>query len=158
MLLTKTLLLLVGLCAATEHYVRPTIPQETSCPRESCYTLDELAAKYFYSSATDVLVDNVTVIFLNGTHELKGSIFVREVNDFTVLGAGAIYGESHVEINCRGISSLVFDDIINLTITRITFSQCGVYNWYEKLDYQWDWYGKLYSPRKVPRINALTFF
>ena len=77
---TLLLLLLVGLCAATEYYVKSTISQETSCPRESCYTLDELAAKYFYASATDVLTDNVTVIFLNGTHELKGLMFVREAS------------------------------------------------------------------------------
>ena len=103
----------MGLCAATEYYVKPTISQETSCPRESCYTLDELAAKYFSSSATDVLMDNMTVIFLNGTHELKSFIFVREVKDFTLVSAG---GESHVQINCNGASSLVFDGIINLTI------------------------------------------
>ena len=118
------LLLLVGLCAATEYYVKSTTSQETSCPRESCYTLDELAAKYFYASATDVLIDNVTVIFLNGSHELKGSVFVREVNDFTLLGAGGMVGESHVEINCKGLSSLLFEGIMNLTISRITFSQC----------------------------------
>ena len=130
----SVLLLLVGLCAATEYYVKPTIPQETSCPRESCYTLDELAAKYFYASATDVLTDNVTVIFLNGTHELESSIFVSEVNDFTLHGAGGISGDSHVEIKCKGESSLRFDSIINLTITRITLSNCahtsfsGVFN------------------------------
>ena len=141
---TILLLLLVGLCAATEYHVKPTTSQETSCPRESCYTLDELAAKYFYASATDVLTDNVTVIFLNGTHELKGSIFVREVNDFTLLGARGANGESHVEINCKGISSLVFDSIINLTITRIAFSQCGVLYQDESFDPPWD-------------ISALTF-
>ena len=141
---TLVLLLLVGLCAATEYYVKPTISQETSCPRESCYRLDELAAKYFYPSATDVLTDNVTVILLNGTHELKGSIFVRQVDDFTLLGAG---GESHVEINCKGVSSLVFDGIINLTITRITFSQCGTLYQNENLD----------LPLDTPHINAMTF-
>ena len=149
MLVTTTFLflLLVGLCAATEYYVKPTISQEASCPRESCHTLDELAAKYFYSSATDVLVDNVTVIFLNGTYELKGSIFVREVNDFTLLSTGGIIGESHVEVNCKGVSSLVFDGIINLTITRITFSQCGVLHKFEDLDLPW----------QAPCTNALTF-
>ena len=131
----SVLLLLVGLCAATEYYVKPTIPQETSCPRESCYTLDELAAKYLYASAVDVLTDNVTVIFLDGTHKLKGSVFVREVNDFTLLGAGGTNGESHVEINCKGRSSLFFDGIINLTITRITFSQCGALHEYVDLNF-----------------------
>ena len=140
------LLLLVNLCAATEYYVKPTILRETSCPRESCYTLDELAAKYFYASATDALTDNVTVILLNGTHELKGPVFVKEVNDFTLLGAGGIHWESHVEINCKGVSSLVFDGVINLTITRITFSQCGT-------PYQ----HKFDLPVDEPFINALTF-
>ena len=144
---TLLLLLLVGLCAAAEYYVKPTIPQETSCPRKPCYTLDELATKYFYASATDVLTDNVTVIFLNGTHELKGSIFVREVNDFTLLGAGGANGVSHVEINCKGVSSLVFDGIINLTITRITISQCGALHEFENIHVHW--------PSRAPKINAL---
>ena len=137
---TLLLLLLVGLCTATEYYVKPTISQVTSCPRESCYTLDELAAKYFYASATDVLTDNVTVIFLNGTHELKGSIIVREVNDFTLLSADGM----NVEINCKGVSSLAFGSITNLTITRITFSQCGAF-------YKYD------LPWQAPHINALIF-
>ena len=120
-ILPVVLFLLVGLCAATEYYVKPTISQETSCPRESCYTLDELATKYFYIDATDVLVDNVTVILLSGRHELDGSIYVKEVNNFTLLGVN----EYPVEIKCKSVSSLVFIGILNLTITRITFSQCG---------------------------------
>ena len=116
------LLMLLGLCAAAEYHVKP---KETSCPRESCYTMDELVTQYFNASATNNLMDNVTVIFLNGTHELKDSIFVREVNDFTMLGAGGIDGESHVEINCKSVSSLHFDGITNLTISRITFSKCS---------------------------------
>ena len=117
---TFLLLLLVGLCAATEYYVKPTTFQETFCPRESCYTLDELATKYFYASATDNLSDNVTVIFFNGTYELKGSVIVREVNDFTLLSADGVDEESHVEISCNGASSLMFDGIINLTIAYKT--------------------------------------
>ena len=92
-------------------------------------------------------MDNVTVVFQSGTHELKGSLFLREVNDFTLLGAGGINGESHVEVNCKGVSSLLFDTIINLTITKITFSQCGTLYQYEDLG----------LPLEAPRINALTF-
>ena len=138
------LFVLVGLCAATEYYVKPTISQETSCPWEPCYTLDELAAKYLYASATEILTDNVTVIFLNGTHELKGSVFVSEVNNFTLLGAGGANGESHVEINCKGVSSLVFNIIVNLTITRITISRCGVANSYVDFGSLW-WGSDIYA-------------
>ena len=92
-------------------------------------------------------MDNVTVVFQSGTHELKGSLFLREVNDFTLLGAGGINGESHVEVNCIGVSSPLFDTIINLTITKITFSQCGTLYQYEDLG----------LPLEAPRINALTF-
>ena len=119
--LLPLILLPLGLCAATEYYVKPTTPQETSCPREPCYTLDELATKYFSIDATDVLVDNVTVILLSGRHELDGSIYVKEVDNFTLLGVN----EYPVEIKCKSVSSLVFVGILNLTITRITFSQCG---------------------------------
>jgi len=57
---------------------------------------------------------------------MKGSVIVREVNDFALISAGGIHEESHVEISCNGASSLMFDGIINLTITRITFLQCAI--------------------------------
>ena len=126
--LLPLILLPQGLCAATEYYVKPTTPQETSCPREPCYTLDELATKYFYVDATDILMDNVTVILLSGTHELDDSIYIKEVNNLTLLG---VNGEHPGEIKCKGVSScsLAFIRILNLTITGITFSQCGKLEW-----------------------------
>jgi len=121
-LLAPILFTLLGLCAATEYYVTP---QENSCSRAPCYTLDELATKYFYTDATNVLMDNVTVILLSGTHELYGSLSVKVVSNFTLLG---VSGEHPVEIKCRdhvSSCSLEFVGVHNLTITRIMFSQCG---------------------------------
>ena len=118
-LLVSILFTLLGLCAATEYYVTP---QENSCSRALCYTLDELATKYFYTNATDILMDNVTVILLSGTHELYGSLSVKEVSNLTLLG---VSGEHPVEIKCRNPMLLEFIGVLNLTIMRIMFSQCG---------------------------------
>jgi len=121
-LLAPILFTLLSLCAATEYYVTP---RENSCSRAPCYTLDELATKYFYMNATDVLMDNVTVILLSGTHELYSSLSVKEVSNFTLLGVSE---EHPVEIKCRDhvfLCSLEFVGVHNLTIMRIMFSQCG---------------------------------
>ena len=70
-------------------------------------------------------MDNVTVILLSGTHELYGSLSVKEVSNFTLL---SVSGEHPVEIKCRdhvSSCSLEFVGVLNLTITRIMFSQCG---------------------------------
>jgi len=77
-------------------------------------------------NATDVIMDNVTVILLSGTHELYGSLFVKNVSNFTLLGVG---GEHPVEIKCKGYVSSWFVGVLNLTITRIMFSQCGSFEW-----------------------------
>ena len=67
-------------------------------------------------------MDNVTVILLSGTHELYGSLFVKNVNNFTFLG---VSGEHPVKIKCRDYVSSWFVGVVNLAITRIMFSQCG---------------------------------
>jgi len=71
-------------------------------------------------------MDNVTVILLSGTYELYGSLFVKKLSNFTLLGVG---GEHLVEIKCKGYVSSWFVSVLNLTITRIMFSQCGSFEW-----------------------------
>jgi len=85
-------------------------------------------------NATDVIMDNVTVILLSGTHELYGSLSVKDISNFTLFG---VSGEHPVEVKCRDhvfLCSLEFVGVHNLTITRIVFSQCGDF---ETLPQKW---------------------
>ena len=84
---TQSLCLLIisalSLCGATEYYVRPSEPTNTSCPAQPCLTLNEYASHsehYFTSS-------NIEFRFLPGTHLLNISISVRNVHNvsFTSL-------------------------------------------------------------------------
>ena len=84
---TQSLCLLIvstlSLCGATEYYVRPSEPTNTSCPAQPCLTVNEYARHsetYFTSSNTEFR-------FLPGPHLLNTSITVRNVHNvsFTSL-------------------------------------------------------------------------
>lgn len=123
-LLPVLFLLLMRLCAATEYYVKP---QNSSCPTDHCNTLDELAIKYDYARVSNIIVTNTTVYFLNGTHELKRSIVVKEARNLTWVGIRTTTsGIRDVTINCTGVSGVVmFWNVVNLNVTGITFTYCG---------------------------------
>ena len=117
-------LLQTSLCIATEYYVKP---QNSSCPIDHCNTLDELAIKYDYARVNKIILTNTTVYFLNGTHELKRSIVVKEARNLTWVGTRtAASGIRDVTINCTGVSGVVmFQNVVNLNLTGITFIHCG---------------------------------
>jgi len=123
-LLPVLFILLMRLCAATEYYVKS---QNSSCPIHHCNTLDELAIKYDYARVNNIIVTDTTVYFLNGTHELKRSIVVKEARNLTWVGIKtATSGIRDVIINCTGISGVVlFENVVNLNVTGITFTYCG---------------------------------
>ena len=59
------LLQALSLCGATEYYVRPTEPTNTSCPGQPCLTMDQ------YTNDPDRYFKSNTVFkFLSGTHKL----------------------------------------------------------------------------------------
>lgn len=123
-LLPVVFLLQMSFCAATEYYVTT---QSSSCPDDHCYTLNELAIKYDYARVNNIVLTNTTVYFLNGTHELRRSIVVKEARNLTWLGARtAASGITDVTINCTGKSGVVmFQNIVNLNVAGITFTHCG---------------------------------
>ena len=114
----------MSFCAATEYYVTT---QSSSCPDDHCYTLNELAIKYDYARVNNIVLTNTTVYFLNGTHELKRSIIVKEAHNLTWVGARtAASGIRDVTINCTGMYGVVmFQNIVNLNVAGITFTHCG---------------------------------
>ena len=86
-LLTQSLCFLIvsalSLCGATEYYVRPSEPTNTSCPAQPCLTLNEYASH----SENYFTLSNIEFRFLPGTHLLNTSISVRNVHNvsFTSL-------------------------------------------------------------------------
>ena len=73
----------LSLCGATEYYVRPSEPTNTSCPAQPCLTLNEYAS----NSESYFTTSNIVFKFLPGTHLVNISISVRNVHNvsFTSL-------------------------------------------------------------------------
>ena len=75
--------IILSLCGATEYYVRPSEPTNTSCPAQPCLTLNEYAghSEHYFTSS------NIVFKLLPGTHRVNMSITVRNVHNvsFTSL-------------------------------------------------------------------------
>ena len=89
MLLPNLPLLLVcvlwPLCGATEYYVRPTEPTNTSCPGRPCFTL----AQYIADSEHYFKSNNNTVFrLLNGIHNISTPLIVTDAHNVTIEGYG----------------------------------------------------------------------
>jgi len=50
--------------------------------------------EYLDESVTDFLMDNVTAVFLNGTHEMSKSVIISEVNDSVLVSIHHISKET----------------------------------------------------------------
>ena len=76
------LLLLVpvlSLCEATQYYVTPTEPTNTSCPAQPCHTLNH------YTNHSELYFKSNTVFkFLPGTHLMNRPLTIRDVENITL--------------------------------------------------------------------------
>ena len=71
----------LSLCGATEYYVRPTEPTNTSCPAQPCLTLSQ------YTSDPDRYFKSNTVFkFLPGTHYMDRSVIIGNVHNLSLEG------------------------------------------------------------------------
>ena len=82
MIVSVSLLLLLvpvfSLCGATEYYVRPTEPTNTSCPGQPCLTLSQ------YSKDSDHYFKSNTVFkFLPGTHRIDRPVLVTNIQNIS---------------------------------------------------------------------------
>lgn len=69
------------LCGATEYYVRPTEPTNTSCPGHPCFTL----AQYINDSEHYFKSNNNTVFWLlNGIHNISAPVIVSDAHNVTI--------------------------------------------------------------------------
>ena len=66
----------LSLCGATEYYVRPTEPTNTSCPAQPCLTLSQYVneSDYFFKS-------NTVFKFLPGTHHMDMPVTIGNVHN-----------------------------------------------------------------------------
>ena len=69
----------LSLCGATEYYVRPTEPTNTSCPAQPCLTLNQ------YTSDSDHYFKPNTVFkFLPGTHHMDRPLTIKHVHNMSL--------------------------------------------------------------------------
>ena len=69
----------LSLCGATEYYVRPTEPTNTSCPAQPCLTLSQ------YTSDSDHYFKSNTVFkFLPGTHHMDRPLTIGNVHNMSL--------------------------------------------------------------------------
>ena len=73
------LLAVLQVCSATEYYVRPTEPVDTTCPGQPCLTLNE------YTNNTEYYIKSNTVfIFLPGKHHMDRPLEVIDMQNVTL--------------------------------------------------------------------------
>ena len=67
-------------CGATEYYVRPTEPTNTSCPAgQSCLTLN-----HYTSDSNNYFKSNTVFKFLPGTHRINKPLHIRNVHNVSL--------------------------------------------------------------------------
>ena len=71
----------ISQCGATEYYVRPTEPTNTSCPGQPCLTLNQ-----YINNSSHYIQSNVVFTFLPGKHVLERPLEIRNVHNVTLKG------------------------------------------------------------------------
>ena len=131
--LLSLMLLVTGSTAANEYYVVSSKDGSADCPIDyfPCNNLT------YYLNDVDTYFTNDTILyFLNGAHLLEEQelIMITDISNLTLKGIGASYiqssfhetaMESTVQIVCTRESGLSFKECSNITISGITFSECG---------------------------------
>ena len=102
-------------------FVIPYNTPPSNCPAKQCYDLHEVSnmSDHFFSS-------NTTIALMEGTHVFnnlnKTDVVIEEVENFELTAANITAG---VTIKCHTSFALYFRFTRNLTISGITFEDCG---------------------------------
>ena len=107
----------LSLCGATEYYVRPSEPTNTSCPAQPCLTLNEYAShseSYFTSS-------NIVFRFLPGPHLVNTSICVRNVHNVSFTGISNKKGSQIVFYEWRQCKNVSREQLTTVKCTPFGF-------------------------------------
>ena len=118
---------LLSPCMAETFYVTPTLPAPAGCPRlQPCYTLDQYAQNQSLLSGHS----NITLIFLEGVHNLNGSLLVN-TNNITLKPALPNLGQrpevigqldpSYSQITIRSsnvlIAEILFENVLTVSVS-----------------------------------------
>ena len=106
---------------AEQFYV---IPNNTSCPRNPCYTLTDIvlnSSQYFAS--------NTVIAFLPGHHHTKTtwdlSVLIKNVRNISMIGYDHTDSDSKSVIQCTGSLGFAFINVTTLKIEKLQFNFCG---------------------------------
>ena len=69
----------LSLCGATEYYVRPTEPTNTSCPAQPCLTLNQ-----YVNDSDHYFQSNTVFKFLPGTHHMDRPVTIGNVHNMSL--------------------------------------------------------------------------
>ena len=112
--------LFFSLCGATEYYVRPTEPTDTSCPAQPCLTLSQ------YISNSDLYFKSNTVFkFLPDLHHANQTLDMQSVENVSLEGEhNSDYPLVMMDIHCSSndCAGFHFHNVTNLTIHSLDFS------------------------------------
>ena len=90
------LIVILSLCGATEYYVRPTEPTNTSCPAQPCLTLNQYinGSDHFFQS-------NTAFKFLPGTHHMDTPLQIRDVYNMSLESKNNEYPHIVTQFSCN---------------------------------------------------------
>ena len=112
--------LFLSLCGATEYYVRPTEPTDTSCPAQPCLTLSQ-----YISNSALYFKSNTVFKFLPGLHHANQTLEVWKARSVSLEGGqNSDYPIVRMDIHCSSYNcaALYFENIDSLTIHSLNFS------------------------------------
>ena len=120
----------INTCIASTVYVKPE-HYTIHCPGDPCYSLS-----YYEEHTLQYFVSNTTVVFLNGTHYMKGlqPLVIENVDNFTLLGSselihvseGILESSSRIECADTYQGGFSFTNVTGIRIENITFANCGL--------------------------------
>ena len=103
-------------------FVQPDNASVQNCQTRNCYSLSEIIKDDIFSN-----ISNTTIVFLPGTHSIFTSvdkIVVINSNNFTLKASDS---NKDVTILCSGPFGFKFKSCSDMTITGITFKDCGAH-------------------------------
>ena len=68
------------LCGATEYYVRPTEPTNTSCPGQPCLTFSQ-----YINDSDHYFRSNTVFRFQSGIHQVNASVSIRNAHNISLM-------------------------------------------------------------------------
>ena len=108
----------LSLCGATEYYVTPTEPTNTSCPAQPCHTLNH------YTNHSDYYFKSNTVFkFVPGTHFINRPLEIRDVENISLEASddnSDMYPELVAQVSCQ------YEEILDFNRLQFPYVSCSV--------------------------------